>query len=281
MNIREINELINLGQSLKQVSQAYGEIASVKLRKIRAQVVQNRQFFNEIADVYKIVKIYAAHSNVNIAKPKQTVSVLLTSNQGFYGGIDDELSRYFIQVTHSLITDRVIIGKSAREYLSDLNYNKDFRSLELKQDLPTTEELITIMHHLGEYKQVLVFFPKLTSILVQKPTVADITQSNILQNRPSVSQVVLDYVIFEPELTRIMLFFDNQIISLLLQQAFFEAELARTASRLLSMDQAQIRADKFIDIQTGFRMQFNTGKINNQILENYSALFRIQKGTIS
>ena len=38
---------------------------------------------------------------------------------------------------------------------------------------------------------------------------------------------------------------------LLLTQTFFEAELSRTASRLMSMDKAQIEADKFIDIQKG------------------------------
>ena len=60
MTIREIDQLIEEVNSLKVLTQAFGEIASIKLTRIRSQVERNRLFFAEIAQIFKIVKNYGA-----------------------------------------------------------------------------------------------------------------------------------------------------------------------------------------------------------------------------
>lgn len=280
MTIREIDQLIEEVNSLKVLTQAFGEIASIKLKKIRSQVEKNRLFYAEIAQIFRIVKNYGAKLGVTLNKPKQTISLLLTSNERFYGGIDAEVIRYFIEVTPKYPTDRVVVGITGKEYLNTMNYFHQFQNFNLKADLPDDNELNQIGQMIKDYKQVIVFYPQITTILIQKPRAYDITQSSFNDLTPT-TQSSLDYVIFEPELEKIVEFFDTQIMILILQQVFFEAELARTASRLMSMDQAQIAANKFIDTQLKLRIRIKRDQINKQILQNFSSMAALKNEEVS
>ncbi|MBI2338372.1 F0F1 ATP synthase subunit gamma [Candidatus Daviesbacteria bacterium] len=278
MTIRDYNKLIEEGVSLKQIAQAYGEIASLKIRKIRSEVERNRTFFNEISTVYKIVKQQAAAKKIAITKPKKTLSVILTSNYRFYGNIDSEVIRHFMINTAKIITDRLVIGKTGQEYLKAVRYFNAFQAVELSKDLPTAQDLNTLSTAIKNYNQVLVFYPQLITLLTQKPVIADITElpeKNIPQGQDK--KTADPYIIFEPELEKIVQFFDNQIILLLLEQTFFEAELARTASRLLAMDQAQVEANNFIKDQKTSRAHLVRTIENVKLLENISALRVLRK----
>lgn len=276
MTIREIDQIIEEVNSLKVLTQSFGEIASVKLKRIRTQVERNRLFFNEIAQIFRIVKSYSAKKGVNLKKPKASVSVLLTSNERFYGGIDTEVIRYFIETTTKYSTDRIVIGVTGREYLHRINYFHRFEDLILKVDQPEEKELAQIEQMIKDYKQVIVFYPQIGTILIQKPQSVDITQSSLNQFSNQSNQIS-NYVIFEPELVKIIEFFDRQIIILLLKQIFFESELARTAARLLSMDQAQLEANKFTGKQKKMRLKIKQDLINKQILENFSSIAALRQ----
>lgn len=270
MTIREIDQLIEEVNSLKDLTQAFGEIATIKLKKIRTRVEKNRIFFGEIAQVLRIVKSYAAKKGISLQKAKQTVSLLLTSNERFYGGIDNEVIRYFIETTAKYSTSRIVIGQTGQEYLKIMNYFHQFDTFIFKADLPLDTELLQIGQMIKDYKQVVIFYPQIYTILIQKPNAVDITQSSLDKlNNP---EQTFDYTIFEPELEKILQFFNTQIEILLLQQTFFEAELSRTASRLMSMDQAQVQANKFIDTQKKIRIKIKQDILNRQILENFSSM---------
>ena len=91
MTIKEIDAAIEEGQSLKQIAQAYSEIANLKIKKIRAEVERNRFFFQEISKVYSLIKTLAMEKKINVTKSKQTVSIVITSNHRFYGQINSDL----------------------------------------------------------------------------------------------------------------------------------------------------------------------------------------------
>ncbi len=280
MTIRDCNTLIEEGVSLKQIAQAYGEIASLKVRKIRVEVEKNRAFFNEISKVYQIVKQQAAAKKIAINKPKKTLSIVLTSNYRFYGGIDSQVLRHFIINTAKIATDRLVIGKTGHEYLKAMRYFNTYQQAETSKDLPSFQELNKLSPIIKNYSQVLVFYPQLITLLNQKPVITDITelpQQDLFGEQPD-KKLVASYVIFEPELKNIVEFFDSQIILLLLEQTFFESELARTASRLLAMDHAQVEANNFIKEQKMNKAHLIRGIENVQLLESVAALRVTRKG---
>ena len=255
MTIKQIDEIIEEGKSLKLIAQVYSEISFTKLKRIRGEVVRNRDFFTEISQIYHLVKDIASKKKIATAKSKKTISLLLTSNYGFYGTVNSKLIPFFMVNTTKSDTDRIVIGKAAIEHFKAIRYFHAYKPLIFKGDLPTAEELTGLASQIKDYNQVLVYYPLFKSVLVQDPVMKDITETQ--SEASQIKNPALDLsqypFIFEPELNKIIEFFDSQIAILLLEQTFLEAELARTASRLISMDQAQTEANKFIKEQEKIR----------------------------
>lgn len=287
MNIKEIDAAIEEGQSLKQIAQAYSEIANLKIKRIRAEVERNRFFFQEISKVYSLIKKLAVKRKISIAKPKKTVSIALTSNHRFYGQINSDLLEFFTATTAKIDTDRVILGKMGIEAYKAQSKNKNFAEVILKEDQPEAEELKMLVNFLKDYNQVLVFYSSMKSLLIQEPTVTDISAS-VPAGQEETDEKTTDKeeknsdknefkFIFEPELSKILEFFDNQIITLLLEATFLESELSRTASRFISMDSAESEANKFIDEYKVLKMYVKRNMDNNTILENFASMVALRK----
>lgn len=270
--IKQLNQILEDSLSLKYIAQAYTEISAAKLKKIRMGIEKNRLFFEEITKVLHVVKETALRQRLSMThKPKGTVSILQTSNYRFCGDLDHKLIHFFIVQTTKLQTDRIIIGKTAEEYFNGYGFSHPFKSLVFKTDTPDEMEMNNLANLASEYNQVLVFYPKMKTVMVQQPSVVDIAQYSLPHKEDE--KTYLEYI-FEPEITDILKLFENQITSLLLKQTFLEAELARTASRMVSMDEAQINADTYIKKQKRLLAQAKTSQLNMQLLETVASLLK-------
>lgn len=271
MTIKQIDQIIEQDNSLKMIAQAYSEIANNKVKKIRAEAERNRLFLQEIGKAYALVNILALKKGVSVVKPKQRVCVLITSNDRFYGTIDSDLIKYFIEKTKDIKSDQVVIGKMALDYYKATKSPDSYQSVVLAHDMPTVTELQQLVGIIKNYNQVFVFYSQLKSLLVQIPQVLDLTGSqSVYATNPDESKFRF---VFEPELAKILAFFDSQILHLLLEGTFLESEVARTASRFISMDQAQSQANKVIKEYEKLRAYTKRNMENNSILENFASSF--------
>ncbi len=149
MTIKEIEEDIEEGDSLKQIAQAYSEIANLKIKRIRSEVERNRVFFEEISKVFGLIKRLAAKQKVNIIKPKKTVTLILTSNYRFNGTINSDLIDFFILTTQKMDTDRIMLGKAAIDFFKASPVFSNYKEVLLKADQPTPEELLAASNSSG------------------------------------------------------------------------------------------------------------------------------------
>lgn len=281
MTIKEIDAAIEEGGSLKQIAQAYSEIANIKIKKIRADVLRNRVFFQEISQVYALIKQLALQKKISIVKQKRMVSIVLTSNYRFYGSINSDLLEFFANSTRKLTSDHIYLGKAAIEYFRAQPISANYREVFLKDDQPDANELLALANLLSGYNQVLVFYSTMKSLLVQVPTALDITASSLLPETTKTNEKnnkAITRFIFEPELPKILQFFDSQIITLLLEGTFLESELSRTASRFISMDEAETEANKLIKQYQTSKAYAKRNMDNNTILENFAAMAAARKG---
>ncbi len=277
MIIREIDERLEEGKSLKAIAQSYAEIANLKIKAIRSQVERNRLFFQEISKIYGLVRRLAAKKGLIIKKPKKLVTVLITSNYHFYGTINFDLIQFFIKNTQKLETDRIIIGGTALEYFKATNIFMDQQTVLLKQDIPDNNELSMLTELIKQYAQVLIVHSTFKSLLIQESVVTDIT--------PTIKDMDTDNLdiryIFEPELPKIISFFDSSILTLLLEETFLESALSRMASRFISMDEAQSEANKFIKQYLKIKALAKRNLGNKRILENYASLIAAKKKAVN
>lgn len=282
MTIKEIDSALEEGQSLKQISQAYTEIANLKIKRIRTEVERNRVFFEEISTVFALIKKLAIRKKISIAKPKKTVSLILTSNYRFYGSINSDLIDFYVEQTRKLDTDKIMLGKAAIDFFKSSKIFSNFQSVLLKGDHPTPEELINLVNIIKDYNQVLIFYSSMKSLLTQVPLFSDITASSAtdlssqIKGGEKKDQNEDLKFIFEPEISKILHFFDSQIITLLLEGTFLESELSRTASRFISMDQAEIEANKFIRDYEKLKAYAKRTMDNNKILENFASMAAVR-----
>ena len=289
MTIKEIDAALEEGQSLKAITQAYSEIANLKIKRIRAEALRNRVFFQEILGVYALVKTLSLKKKINVpSKPKKVVSIILTSNYRFYGAINSDLLEFFVKTIQKLDTDCIYLGKAAIDYFKaqpQLNQGHVSTEVLLKDDQPDTAELLNLVGLLSNYKRVLVFYSSMKSLLVQVPTAMDITaSSSSLVNSSFVNEKRTTNnefkFIFEPDLSKILQFFDSQIITLLLEGTFLESELSRTASRFISMDKAETEANKLIKQYLTLKAYVKRNMDNNTILENFATMMAVRKGDL-
>ncbi|MBI2020463.1 F0F1 ATP synthase subunit gamma [Candidatus Daviesbacteria bacterium] len=273
MTIQQIDALIEEGNSLKQIARSFSEIANLKIKRIRAEVLRNRVFFEEMSLIYGLVRKVATQKGIFVAKPKKRISLILTSKYRFYGNINAQLINFFVSETSKIETDRMIIGTAAIDYFKAAKIFSNYHEVELKTDQPTQGELDHLIQIIKDYQEVLVFYSKLKTLLLQQPTVTNLTASIRLKG----DQKVDFRFIFEPELPKILAFFDSQILTLLLEATFLESELSRTASRFISMDQAESEANKFIKEYENLRSYTKRSLVNGKILENFASLMAVSK----
>lgn len=240
-------------------------MAGTKLIQIRTMIEKNRKFVLELSTVFHITKLAAEKQKISLLRKKTGVAnVVITSNHRFYGGLENRLINFF--TAHALLShgDNFIIGRTADSLLKSSQFDEKYKSFIFKQDVPTSDELDNLAADLLSYDKVLIYHTKMQSILVQRPV---ITEVGGLASITSEVDPRSAYYIFEPEIKGIVSFFDNQITKILLEQAFLEAELARTAARLVSMEQAQNNADAGIREQQKVLVRAQSNLANVRMLE--------------
>jgi len=244
MTIREIKQRVKTTQALETISYAYSELAGQRLVAIRSEIESNRNFVVEISNLFHVVKSAAKAQGAKIdLKKTGSVNLLITSNSRFYGGLERRLLDFFL--AHSVLSygKTIVIGNTGAKYLESSSFSLPYETMTLKRDVPDFSELSRIVDMVLSFEKVNVYYAKMQSVLVQKPVVLEIGG---ISDIPADSDVRETYFIFEPELAEMLKFFDRKIVQVLITQAFFESELARTAARMVSMEQSKINAEKTI-----------------------------------
>jgi ATP synthase F1 gamma subunit len=271
MNIKRINQDVEEGKNLLSITEAYSEITALKLKKIRDGVRYSRSFFDELSQVYFLVKFMAQKSSKKVPVDK-TISIVLTSNEPFYGHITKQTMGFFTSQTEKFPTDRIVIGKSGKEYLAAHKYTSPYKTFLFSSDIPDAFELKNLVDDVKSYSRILVFYSEYQSLIKQIPTIKDITQSESSSLKQAASKLTDHAFIFEPEVLKMLDFFESEIKTALLSQTFLEAELARIASKLVIMDEAQSRAEKFLDTQKVFLSQARREIENRKLLEAWKSI---------
>lgn len=235
-------------RSLQLLAEVLTDVARTRLDRVRDSVEHNRVYVGEIAKVLHIVRITAEIRGLSgQRKKKASASLLLTSNKRlYYGDLDVKVVDFYAAHTSYLgFADRFVIGTVGADILTSRKYPFPVESVVFKADMPNQMELSVLSKKLVDYQKVLVYYPRFMTVLSQLPSLVDITGLTAAAS----GEPGEEYYLFEPEIGKILDFFEQQIMQLLLEQAFMEAELARIGTQLTTMDNAQQKANKIIGEQ--------------------------------
>ena len=84
-------------------------------------------------------------------------------------------------------------------------------------------------------------------------------------------------ILFEPEYSEILGFFQTQVRSLLFLRVMLETDLARTAARLITMSGAEERASDVIKQKRSQLRKMQASIINTKLLETFNAMKGVRR----
>jgi F-type H+-transporting ATPase subunit gamma len=285
--LKNIDSEINFLDSLKGLVEVYGEIASVRMMKIRGYVLMNRDFLASINSIFQDVlksystKLYSLFRSGRVKAGERitflghngkTVSVFISANTGFYGDI---VQRTFTSFLKDIQTDNVevtIIGRLGLSLFLGSEPNRPYTYYELPDYGVDSSKLAEVIKHLVQYDKIKIYYGRYYTVVTQRPEISSISAGTEVSGKDEKPEV--EYV-FEPTMENILKFFETEIFASLLDQSIRESQLAKFASRIMAMDKASENIKSRIKRTDIERLRMLHTSINSKQLNSLAHIFFI------
>jgi ATP synthase F1 gamma subunit len=279
---QQVSEEIQKVHDLRDIIDSYEKISATKMQNIRSSVLKNREFLEELNSVFQQVKkSYNSqlkglmkkenikHKNISLIKTNgKSLFVLLSANTGLYGDILRKTYNLFKTFALKENGDILIIGKLGQDLFTRDNYNHQFIHKDLEDSNINDEKLKDIVSLIIQYERVVVFHGKFQTTISQIPTATSVSGDPLpgQEEAPSVK------FFFEPSLEEIMLFFEKEIFASYFEQTVQESQLAKHASRMISLDSSLENIKRNLEILSIDEQRLKHLDFNKKQLETISSI---------
>lgn len=256
-NLKDIKEEIEVLNGLQTIAQGYEEIASLRMKKSRANVLYKRDFIGEIEAIFDQVKsAYARKIRELLERNKKregnitflshngkSVAVFLSANTGLYGDIVTNTFREFLKEVETRASEVTIVGRHGLSLFLQEKPDVPYTYFDLPDYSSTSADLNKIVEHIVSYEAIHVYYGKFMNVVNQVPSVYSIS-ANIDISKAQTGEK--KFFLFEPSLEQILIFFEKEIFASLFEQTVNESELSKSASRMIAMDRALSNIKKYL-----------------------------------
>lgn len=234
----------------KKIMRAMGMVATSKLQKDRARLMNARSFFAE-ADrmIHDFVRCdSAAESTFLLTREvKSTAYVVITSDRGLCGGHNTNIAEKALAHMGADKNEKIIaIGHKGSEYLRRRGKNilrrfDDVRETAFYEDIVRVVNYIVSLYTSGEIDEVYVVYARFETMLSHTP---EVTKLLPIEPKPADEN---EEMTFEPDVYDYLDRAINMYIGAFLNAAINESIACEQAARTISMDYATKNATEIID----------------------------------
>lgn len=228
--------------AIENTTHIFENVASIRIRQIKEQVLGSRQFFNRLWLIYTGLRI---ENNPNVIENKRQVRVLVSANVNLVGSVDALLLQQALYSFDPKTTDLIVIGAHGEHLLLERNITPTY-SFPLP-DITKSLQVDQIVSVLQQYEAPIVYYPNVVSLGDQQivhfaliEAVRDMTQAE-RDERPE-GLISPDEYIFEPSAEEFVAYLESMILETVLTEVILEASLAQFASRFTAMNMASSEA---------------------------------------
>ncbi|MBD3366531.1 hypothetical protein GF360_04330 [candidate division WWE3 bacterium] len=262
----KIDKQVEQLEVFKVMAQTYQEVAAMRMRKMKDNVLRNREFLSGLSSVFARVKLSYRDTLQELLKRQgitdeeeqaryidkmnftrkngRDIIVLASANTGLYGDIVRKVFEYFAQQVDPTV-EVAVLGRVGKLWFQERFPNKPFLYFDLSDGDPNPDEIHEIMEKLSEYENVLLFHGKFKDILEQMPEQTGVSGDAVTMETREDMRVIRS--IFEPSLEEIFEFFESEIKSSLFEHALYESALSKYTSRMVSLDRATSSASRNLE----------------------------------
>jgi len=283
---RQLKTNFEFLETIRSLCVAYEQISVMKMKKIKDAVLYTRGFYDELSEVYLQMKKTYKHQVMTLARQNQikdpqklllmgknekTVDILLSANNKLYGDILNKVFYKFVEEIRNENTDLVIIGRLGKKMYDDLGSKKAYTYFEIPDTDLTINDLKPVINNIIKYSKINVFFGRYESFFSQLALNKNITGDIMMGNDRDLKDNKFYY--FEPNLEKILLFFETQIFSNFFKQTAYEGQLARYASRISAMEQALDVVEKEKKMTTSLKIKAHNSSMERKQNERVAQIF--------
>lgn len=276
------SEIENL-EGLNNMIQAYEEIAASRIMHSRESVLTNREYINELNIIFReVISSYKKEVELLLKKKKgknigdltfmnkngKTLYLLISANTGLYGSLVKKTFDLFAINSGSPNSDRAIVGKLGLSMWQQTRNKEKYYYFDFPDQSVDIELFKKLLDFIVNYEKIIVFYGQFQNLVTQEATYSDI--SGHTANTDTESQTTKKYL-FEPSLGKILEFFEKQIFASIFEQTMREAQLAKIASRLKTLDQASENITKKLEEVTEEKSRTFHRQQNKKQLETFSS----------
>jgi ATP synthase F1 gamma subunit len=235
-------------ETLVNLTSAFEGIASTRLARIKNQVLQSNDFFNELWHMYSEIRVdNLFHFGRSLSEEnviEKELYILITAEGGFSGDIDQRLIHLMRETYDPAKHEIIVIGRHGANQLAQLNIEyKKFYNLPASDQNINTQPLV---EQIKKYKSTTVFYQQYLSLTNQK--VRSIQISIMVQEKgrqaKSGDEIISEITyIFEPSVYAVVDHLESSMLYIALSQLILDSKLAQYASRFQAMSASKLEAE--------------------------------------
>jgi len=232
--------------TIVNLTSAFEGLASMRISSIKDQVQQSEQFFGELWQIYRQIRIdptFRFGRENDRAPIDKELIIAVTAEGGFSGDIDQKLIRWMVEQYDPVKHDIIIIGHHGAVQLTEagIAFKKYFKLPIRDQNINVTP----LMHEVQQYRATSVFYQTYVSLMVQDIKKIELQTAvqeagKLIANDPDI--ISEKTYIFEPSTYAVIAHLERVMVSIALSQTILESKLAQYASRFRAMSVARERA---------------------------------------
>jgi len=247
-------------------------LASMKISKIKNQVLQSQHFFDELWNIYTQLRVDAIfHFGRQTSKEEiidKELFIVITAEGGFSGDIDQKLIEYMMKNYDREKNDIIVIGHHGAVQLAQRGV-----SISKYYKLPSKDENINvapIIAQIQKYRNTTAYYQQYVSLMVQDvkkmsmqtAVAAKGAGKEERQTLASLETSITDIIsestyIFEPSTYAVIDHIERSMLAIMTSQIILESKLAQYASRFRAMSAAN---DKSKETLGDLQMEFHRSK---------------------
>lgn len=250
--LKWIKNEIETVNNFKNLSDIYGEIASIRMMKIRESVLKNRDYIFSITQIFydtlasflrrgsqasKRLTTHGINRITFLSHNGKMVFVLISANTGFYGDVVTKTFNKFVNELKTNDAEVTIIGKIGKKIFSENFPKRPFTFFELPDYGSDKNKLLAIINHLVQYDEVRVYYSAYDTVISQRPLMSNLTAGTTLIQKAEKSK---EEFIFEPSVEEILMFFEKEVFGSFFDQTIKENQLSKLSGRIMAMDRASL-----------------------------------------
>ena len=261
--LQEVSEQRIAMDTIVNLTSVFEGLASMKIAQVKNQVLSSQQFFNELWDIYKQIRVdslfrFGRANDKDVIK-KQLVMVI-TAEGGFSGDIDQKLIRWMLETHNPDKQDIIVIGHHGALQL--LQAKVGFKKYFTLPSRDTNINVRPLVKEVGNYEGTTVYYQTYVSLMTQEVKRIEL-QTAVAQQAQAAGHEKPDEVIseanyiFEPSTFDVVAHLERSMTEIALSQVILDSKLAQYASRFRAMSMAK---DKSNELANDLRMVFNRTK---------------------